>query len=50
MDSWVKVHYPDLIDVYRNYANSPIYKSDMFRYLVLNKMGGVYVDMKRADN
>ena len=45
MEDWVKVHYPDLIDVYQNHANSAIHKANMFRYLVLSKMGGVYMDM-----
>jgi mannosyltransferase OCH1-like enzyme len=44
MDDFVKKNYPDFYSVYRSYAHD-IQRCDAFRYLVLYKYGGCYLDM-----
>lgn len=40
-DAFVKAEYPDLFDLYRGYEQE-IMRSNVLRYLVLHKYGGVY--------
>jgi inositol phosphorylceramide mannosyltransferase catalytic subunit len=40
----VVAHYPELLPVYDSYSKH-IQRIDMFRYLVVNRYGGLYVDM-----
>lgn len=42
--SFVKDQYPDLLPVFDRYPKH-IQRIDMFRYLVVNRWGGVYADM-----
>jgi mannosyltransferase OCH1-like enzyme len=44
MDIFVKENYPDLYTIYKSYKHD-IQRCDAFRYLVLYKYGGVYLDM-----
>lgn len=44
MENFVKKEYPDFYDVYISYKEN-IQRCDTFRYLVLYKYGGVYIDM-----
>ncbi|KAL1716599.1 glycosyltransferase family 32 protein [Schizophyllum commune] len=43
-DAFVKENYPDLFDMYRGYGQE-IQRSNVIRYLILNKMGGIYLDL-----
>ena len=42
--SWMKANHPELLDIYIQYPRAAT-RSDMFRYLMLEKIGGVYVDL-----
>lgn len=44
MENFVKTEYPDFYDVYMSYTYD-IQRCDAFRYLVLYKYGGIYLDM-----
>lgn len=44
MDDFVKKYYPSFYKVYKSYTHQ-IQRCDAFRYLVLYKYGGVYLDM-----
>lgn len=44
MRVFVQEHYPELLGIYDGYPR-PIQRADSFRYLVLNKLGGVYADL-----
>lgn len=44
MEEFVKTNYPEFYPVYQSYAYQ-IQRCDVFRYLVLYKYGGVYLDM-----
>lgn len=44
MALFVKDNFPDIYKTYKNYGND-IFRADLFRLLVLIKMGGVYVDL-----
>jgi mannosyltransferase OCH1-like enzyme len=44
MNMFVKEYYPNFYNIYIEYP-SWIYRCDTFRYLVLHKFGGIYVDM-----
>ena len=44
MEKFVKTEYPDFFNVYDSYKEN-IQRCDAFRYLVLYKYGGVYIDM-----
>jgi len=44
MDEFVKKFYPDFHKIYKSYKYD-IQRCDVFRYLVLYKYGGVYLDM-----
>ena len=44
MDKFVEKYYPDFYDFYSSYKYV-IQKCDAFRYLVLYKFGGIYLDM-----
>jgi len=43
MDAFVENNYPSMRDIYFNYKHS-IQRWDVIRYLILYKMGGMYVD------
>jgi len=43
MENFVKNHYPDFVDIYFNYKYS-VHRWDVIRYLILYKIGGMYVD------
>lgn len=44
MEKFVKKEYPDFYDIYMSYTHD-IQRCDTFRYLVLYKYGGIYLDM-----
>ena len=44
MDAFVKREFPRLYSTYRAYPH-PIQRCDAFRYMVLYKMGGIYLDL-----
>lgn len=44
MDQFVKKYYPDFYKIYKTYEYH-IQRCDAFRYLVLYKYGGIYLDM-----
>lgn len=44
MDKFIKENYKDYYDLYISFPKW-IYRCDMFRYIILNKYGGVYLDM-----
>jgi mannosyltransferase OCH1-like enzyme len=44
MDTFVKENYPNFYKIYKSYKYN-IQRCDAFRYLVLYKYGGVYIDM-----
>lgn len=44
MENFVKKEYPDFFDIYMSYIHD-IQRCDSFRYLVLYKYGGIYLDM-----
>ena len=44
MEKWIKENYPQLYSIYINYPHA-VQRADMFRWLVLYKMGGLYVDL-----
>ena len=44
MENFVKKEYPDFYDTYMSYTHD-IQRCDTFRYLVLYKYGGIYLDM-----
>ena len=44
MEKFVKKEYPDFYDTYMSYTHD-IQRCDTFRYLVLYKYGGIYLDM-----
>jgi len=44
MDDFVKSDYPEFYNVYKSYKY-PIQRCDVFRYLILYKYGGIYLDM-----
>lgn len=44
MEKWTKENYPRLYGIYMNYPYA-IQRADMFRWLVLHKVGGLYVDL-----
>ena len=44
MENFVKKEYPDFYDIYMSYIYD-IQRCDSFRYLVLYKYGGIYLDM-----
>ena len=44
MDRFVRREYPHFYAVYAGFER-PIMKADVFRYLVLNKIGGLYLDL-----
>ena len=44
MDEFVKNEYPDFYNIYKSYKYH-IQRCDAFRYLVLYKFGGIYLDM-----
>ncbi len=47
MEAFVKENYPDMYDTYMGYTHH-IQRCDSFRYMLLYKMGGVYLDMDIA--
>jgi len=54
MEEFVKKEYPDFYQIYKSYKYH-IQRCDAFRYLVLYKYGGIYIDMdivckKKLDN
>jgi mannosyltransferase OCH1-like enzyme len=44
MDDFVKKYYPSFYKIYKSYEHN-IQRCDAFRYLVLYKYGGIYLDM-----
>ncbi len=44
MDTFVKENYPELYETYKGYKY-PIQRCDAFRYMVLYKYGGIYIDL-----
>jgi len=44
MEQFVQKEYPDFLNVYKSYKHN-IQRCDAFRYLVLYKYGGIYLDM-----
>lgn len=44
MDEFVEKEYPEFVNVYKSYTHN-IQRCDAFRYLVLYKYGGIYLDM-----
>ena len=44
MEQFVEKEYPDFLNVYKSYPHN-IQRCDAFRYLVLYKYGGIYLDM-----
>ena len=44
MKEFVKKEYPEFYKTYNDYPN-PIQRCDAFRFLVLYKYGGIYIDM-----
>jgi mannosyltransferase OCH1-like enzyme len=44
MEDFVQKEYPDFLNVYKSYKHN-IQRCDAFRYLVLYKYGGIYLDM-----
>ena len=44
MDRFVKREYPQFYDVFINFERN-IMRADVFRYLVLHRMGGMYLDL-----
>lgn len=47
MKRFVKKEYPEFYETYNNYPH-PIQRCDAFRFLVLYKYGGIYIDMDIA--
>ncbi|KAH8118969.1 hypothetical protein DFH11DRAFT_1562217, partial [Phellopilus nigrolimitatus] len=43
-NAFVAEHYPDLLDTYLGYGQE-IQRSNVIRYLILYKMGGIYLDL-----
>lgn len=43
MDSFVQEHFPDFCDIYYSYPHN-VQRWDAIRYLILYKIGGLYVD------
>ena len=44
MEAFVKQNYPEMYDTYMSYPHH-IQRCDSFRYMLLYKIGGVYLDM-----
>jgi len=44
MEEFVQKYYPEFLHTYKSYKHN-IQRCDAFRYLVLYKYGGVYLDM-----
>ncbi|NQY64781.1 MAG: hypothetical protein HRT38_13810 [Alteromonadaceae bacterium] len=44
MKSFVETKYPHLLDIYNSYPTQ-IQRCDLFRYLVVNHYGGIYLDL-----
>ncbi|MCX2584726.1 glycosyltransferase family 32 protein [Pedobacter sp. MR22-3] len=43
-EAFIRENYPDFLDIYRQYPSN-IQKVDAIRYFILNKKGGLYVDL-----
>ena len=43
MENFVREHFPDFLEIYNNYCY-PVQRWDVIRYLILFKIGGMYVD------
>jgi len=43
-DDFVKIEYPDFYDIYNGFSRG-IMKADVIRYLIMYKIGGVYLDL-----
>lgn len=44
VEELVKLDYPEILDMWNNFPNK-FYKVDFVRYLILNKYGGIYLDL-----
>lgn len=44
MDEFVQENFPEFVEQYHGYATD-IQRTDFFRYLILDKLGGVYADL-----
>jgi len=44
VDELLKLDYPEILDMWNNFPNK-FYKIDFVRYLILNKYGGIYLDL-----
>ncbi len=43
-EEFVKKNYPDLFDVFKGFSRN-IMRADVIRYLIMDKIGGVYLDL-----
>lgn len=44
LDEFIAAHYPDFLEIFRNYPKG-VQRADAARYLLLHRFGGVYTDL-----